>query len=119
MKISRNRSAPHSTCRKASGGVLFWGETPMSFPGHIEKGMVVLDELLPLPDGTPVRVEPITHPPADFWESCSLDELAKRQGVSMPGVVADLFGGWPTDELNDGFEEAFLRWRERELEQRP
>lgn len=35
----------------------------MSFPGHVEKGMVVLDAPLPLPDGTPVLVEPITTPP--------------------------------------------------------
>ena len=38
-------------------------------------------------------------PVPDFWQSSSLDELARRQGVSTPGVVADLFGGWPTDEL--------------------
>jgi len=45
--------------------------------------------------------------------------FAWRQEFSAPGLVADLFDGWPTNELNDGFEEAFLHWRERELEQRP
>jgi hypothetical protein len=88
----------------------------MTFQGHIEKGMVVLDRPLPLPDGTPVRVEPIA--PADFWRSVSLDELANRQGVSEPGLVEDLLGGWPADELNDEFEGAFRRWREGELEHR-
>jgi hypothetical protein len=91
----------------------------MSYQGRIEKGMVVLDQPLPLPDGTPVRVEAIIPLPADFWQSCSLDELARRQGVPTPGAVEDLLGGWPADELNDDFEEAFVRWRERELEQRP
>ena len=64
-------------------------------------------------------MEPVTPAPADFWESCSLDELAHRQGVSAPGLVANLYGGWPIDELNDGFEEAFRRWRKSELEQCP
>jgi hypothetical protein len=91
----------------------------MSFQGHIEKGMVVLDQPLPLPDGTPVLVEPITTAAADFWQSRSLDDLAKQQGVSALGTIEDLLGGWPTDERNDDFEQAFLNWRERELEKRP
>ena len=91
----------------------------MSFPGHVEKGMVVLDAPLPLPDGTPVLVEPITTPPADFWQSYSLDDLAERQGVSAPRSPGDLLGGWPSDELDDDFEEAFLHWREREQEHHP
>jgi hypothetical protein len=91
----------------------------MSFEGHIVKGMVVLDRPLPLPDGTPVRVEPIAAVPAEFWQSCSLEELAERQGVSAPGTVDDLLGGWPTDERDDDFEAALLSWRKGELEQRP
>src|SRR5947209_7356567 len=35
------------------------GRNAMSFQGHIEKGMVVLDQPLFLPDGTQVRVEAI------------------------------------------------------------
>ena len=90
----------------------------MNYRGHIEKGMVVLDQPLPLPDGTPVRVESIAPPAADFWRSSSLDELATEQGVSAPASVEELVGGWPADELNDDFEETFTRWRERELEPR-
>lgn len=90
----------------------------MSFQGHIEKGMVVLDEPLPLPDGTQVRVEAVALVP-DFWRSASLDELARRQGGSATGSIEDLLGGWPLDELNDEFEEAYLGWRKRELDQRP
>ena len=54
----------------------------MSYQGHVEKGMVVLDQPLPLPDGTPVLVEPIPIASGVFWQSFSLDELAQRQGVS-------------------------------------
>jgi hypothetical protein len=87
----------------------------MSYQGHVEKGMVVLDQPLLLPDGTPVLVEPIPPAHGDFWQSFSLDELAQQQGVSPPRSLDDLLGGWPTDELNDEFEQTFLRWREREL----
>jgi hypothetical protein len=33
----------------------------MSFTGHVVDGQVVLDGPMPLPNGTPVRVEPIAH----------------------------------------------------------
>jgi hypothetical protein len=88
----------------------------MSFQGHVEKGMVILDRPLPLPDGTPVRVEPIAASADEFWQSYTLDELARRQGVTAPGSVEDLLGGWPADERDDDFEGAFLRWREGERE---
>ena len=88
----------------------------MNFQGHIEKGMVVLDQPLPLPDGTPVRVEAISPVATDFWQSYSLDELARRQGASAPESVEELLGGWPEDELHDDFEANFLDWRQRELE---
>lgn len=79
--------------------------------------MVVLDEPHALPEGTRVLVEAPAHE-AEFWRSTSLVELAKLQGVSAPATAADLIGGWPTDELNDDFEEDFLRGRELEA-QRP
>lgn len=91
----------------------------MNFTGHVEKGRIVLDAPLPLPDGTPVLVEPLTTTPTDFWQSHSLDDLAEQQGVSTPRSFGDLLGGWPTDELDDDFEKAFLEWRERELEHHP
>jgi hypothetical protein len=31
----------------------------MSFLGHVQNGVVVLDGAMPLPDGTRVRVEPV------------------------------------------------------------
>ena len=90
----------------------------MGFQGHIEKGMVVFDQPPPLPDGTPVLVEAMAPVP-EFWRPASLDELARRQGVSAAGSLEDLLGGWPADELNDEFEEEYLGWRERELDQHP
>lgn len=86
----------------------------MVFEGHIEKGMVVLDAPLPLPDGTPVRVEPIAA--SGFWQSLSFAELARQQCVSAPKAVEDLLGGWPAEDRDDDFEEAFTRWREQELD---
>jgi hypothetical protein len=86
--------------------------------GRVEKGMVVLDQPLPLPDGTPVQVKPIAAPHASFWESYSLDDLARQQGISAAGTIEDLLRGWPADDQDDDFEEAFRRWRESELEHR-
>jgi hypothetical protein len=88
----------------------------MVFEGHIENGMVVLGAPLPLPDGTPVRVEPITA--AGFWQSLSLDELGQQQGVSAPGSFEELVGGWPAEDRDDDFETAVVRWREKELDKR-
>lgn len=90
----------------------------MIYDGRVENGMVVTNQPLPLPDGTPVRVEPMA-PPADFWRPISLDELARLQGVSPPASVEDLMGGWPADELDDGFEDALIAWRAQELGSNP
>lgn len=88
----------------------------MVFEGRIEKGLVVLDAPLPLPDGTPVIVEPVA--PANFWRSLSLDELARQQGVSAPATVDELLGGWPEEDRDDDFEGALVRWREQERDNR-
>jgi hypothetical protein len=52
--------------------------------------------------------------PLDFWESYTLDELARRHGVPLPSSPNELLGGWPEDELDDDFEQAFREWRDRE-----
>jgi hypothetical protein len=87
----------------------------VTFQGYVEKGMIILNEPVPLPDGTPVLVE--AKPEAvHFWQSCSLDELAQRQGVPAQRSHDDFLGGWPADEIDDNFEQELLTWRERELE---
>lgn len=40
----------------------------------------------------------------NFWESLSLEELAKAQGVKPMKDASDLIGTWP-GEVDDGFEE--------------
>jgi hypothetical protein len=91
----------------------------MVFQGHIENGVVVFIEPVPLANGTAVRVEAIAPPGMDFWESCSLNELARRQGVAVPRSTKEMLGGWPEDELEDGFEDVVGSWRTSELESPP
>lgn len=55
-----------------------------------------------LPKGTPIS--------RDFWESPSLDELARAQNVRPVTDVESLLGGWPGD-ADDGFEEEILKIR--------
>ena len=47
----------------------------------------------------------------DFWHYPSLEELAREQGTRPAERLEDFAGGWPEDEINDGFEEALERWR--------
>ncbi|HEV3449148.1 MAG TPA: hypothetical protein VG099_31215 [Gemmataceae bacterium] len=89
----------------------------MVYQGRIENGVVVFREPVPLANGTAVRVEAAEAQAGEFWESCSLDELARRQGVPVPRSIQEVLGGWPEDELDDGFENVVASWRERELEQ--
>jgi hypothetical protein len=89
----------------------------MIYQGHIEKGVVVFNEPVSLPDGTAIRVEAVPTVLANFWQSLSLDDLAVEQGVLVPRSDAEYLGGWPVDELEDGFEDAVVKWREGELEE--
>jgi hypothetical protein len=88
----------------------------MSLHGHIENGVVVFNDPVSLPNGTPVRVEAITCAVVDFWNGATLEELAAQQGVAAPKGNEDVGGGWPEDELDDRFEDEVVRWRQRELE---
>jgi hypothetical protein len=47
----------------------------MSFQGHIENGVVVLDEPVSLPNGTVVRIEPVeaAKEKAESWGPVSAD----------------------------------------------
>ncbi len=51
----------------------------------------------------------------DSWCSPTLEELAKAQGVGPVTDIETLMGGWPENELNDGFEDALEHWRQEEL----
>ena len=91
----------------------------MIFQGSIENGVVVFGEPVPLPNGTPVRVEAVPGATAGFWECLSLEELARRQRVRQAESAEEVLGGWPADELEDGFEAAVRSWRQSELEHDP
>jgi hypothetical protein len=62
----------------------------MSLEGHIENGVVVFDQPVSLPDGTPVRVEVLPATP------CEDQAAAERAGhflnhySSVIGTVTDL-----------------------------
>ena len=86
----------------------------MVFEGHVENGVVVFETPLPLPDGTPVRVESLAAP--GFWQSPSIDDLARQQGVPALSTFEELLGGWPADEVDDDFESCVHAWREQEMD---
>ena len=48
---------------------------------------------------------------SDFWRSPSLEEVTAVRGKKPPVDFDQLKGGWPEEEVNDGFEEAVDRWR--------
>ena len=56
----------------------------MSFTGHIVDGQVVLDEPAPLPDGTPVRVEP----PSKNGSAIELPALNHYTGRPYPSYLS-------------------------------
>jgi len=89
----------------------------MIIQGHVHRGVVVLDEPVLLPEGTEVSVQPLRSIPDSFWHTATLDELACQQGVDRVHGDEDLLGGWPEDEVDDGFEQVVVRWRQGELEQ--
>jgi hypothetical protein len=61
----------------------------MSLEGHIEDGRVVFDQPVPLPEGTPVRVEPLPVAPSAAEGKISfLDRLGE-----VVGAIHD----WPED----------------------
>lgn len=54
-------------------------------------------------------------PPADV-HSQEVRTLAAAQGVKVVDSLETLCGGWPEDQLDDGFEVAVRQWRDDELE---
>jgi hypothetical protein len=48
----------------------------------------------------------------EFWSGPTLEELARMQNVRPVQRIEDVVGGWPAEELQDGFEEELARWRQ-------
>ena len=57
----------------------------MSFQGHIENGVVVLDEPMSLPNGTVVRIEPVeaSREKVESWGSVDADTDQPRTMQQM------------------------------------
>jgi hypothetical protein len=51
--------------------------------------------------GAPLRADE-----TEFFRGVSFADLARRQGVSPVEHLEDLLGGWPEDEIDDGFEKS-------------
>jgi len=90
----------------------------MTLKGHIRNGNVVLESKVPLPEGAEVEV--VVREPRRkkkkrdrFWDGLTVEELAAEQGV-VPVPVEELFGGWPPEEINDGFDKAVRKWRDED-----
>lgn len=49
----------------------------MIFRGHIQNGVVVFDEQVPLPEGTEVQVEPLPAPERPTWAEQFADIIGK------------------------------------------
>jgi hypothetical protein len=47
----------------------------------------------------------------NFWEEVSFEEHARRQGVRPVERIEELLGGWPEDQIDDGFEDTLEHWR--------
>lgn len=85
----------------------------MSYQGHIERGVVVFNKPVPLPDGTHVIVEPVAAPRTadtvgdDFWHEPTVEELIAEQGHSAAQPWDQIVGQgstlWDDDRQFDTF----------------
>ena len=50
--------------------------------------------------------------PGELRSGLTMEELAKMQNVRPAERLEDIMGGWPAEELQDGFEEELARWRQ-------
>ena len=53
------------------------------------------------------------HPPLAVGKD-TIEELADAQGVKPVSNLDSYLGGWPKDEIDDGFEATVRRWRDQE-----
>jgi len=93
------------------------GETKEnSFTGRIEAVAILDIEPIEVGDDEVARSLPSGAPlPTDFWNPPTFEQLAEAQGVKPVTDFESILGGWPEDEIDDGFEEAVEAWRQDEL----
>lgn len=78
----------------------------MTYRGHMQNGVAVLDAPANLPDGTPVRIE-VERVESPFWQNKSIAELVPQQAQSAQ-TLDELAGDWPDEDSIDEFL-AFIR----------
>ena len=94
----------------------------MTYRGHVKNGVVLIDDPISLPDGTPVSVHSLADSssgqPEDrdvvgsaFWQVPSAAELAEQQQVPPAQSPEDLAGDWPENESLNEFLASFRRDR--------
>ena len=49
----------------------------------------------------------------------TFEDLARAQGVRPAERLEDFTGGWPEDQLDDGFEAAVVAWRLHDISGEP
>lgn len=62
----------------------------MVYEGTIQNGVVVFSAGIPLPDGTPVRVEPAASPAAEEKEAAELDPIFRMAELAGDAGIPDL-----------------------------
>ena len=74
--------------------IILAGIKAMTLQGHIQNGIVILDEVAKVPDGTPVRVEIVETVQGDAAQGVPL-----RRGGQYAGQIwmAPDFDQWPAD----------------------
>lgn len=74
----------------------------MSFQGHIENGVVVVDEPLSLPNGTVVRIEPVvaSREKVDSWRPVVADTDQPRTMQQMAQAWKTVAKPIPDDEAS-------------------
>lgn len=92
------------------------GEMTVQVPGEIAPGkhrvVVLVDEKVAASGrrNKGANGKSIAISTGKFWKPQSLEQVLKSQRVK-PAVFKSLLGGWPKDQLDDGFEEAIERRR--------
>jgi hypothetical protein len=52
-----------------------------------------------------------SHRYDSFWQPKTFEEIALEQGVQPVKDFDALLGGWPEEDIDDGFEETVRHWR--------
>jgi len=72
----------------------------MTYRGHMLNGVAVLDTPADLPDGTPVQIA-VERVDSAFWQSKTLEDFAREQGVQPVRSLDELAGDWPEEDSID------------------